>query len=280
MEHKIEIEFTKMTGAGNDFILVDLFDKEINPNWSQIAPVLCNRRYGIGADGLLVISRSKKADFIMNYFNADGSYGGMCGNGGRCAALYYFKKFSRTETKFEALDYIYHAKTIDGNIKLQMKEATRFYSNTLTADNEVIPYSFIDTGTAHVVIFLDEVSTEFNKKIQSDKFNYIGAQIRNNKHFAPGGTNVNFVLVIDDHKISMRTYERGVEEETLACGTGAVASAIVTSKVKQFKPPITVLTRSNELLDVTFQEREGSITDVNLTGPAKEVFQGKVEISF
>lgn len=278
MENKIEIEFTKMTGAGNDFILIDAFDKEISINWSHVAPILCNRRYGIGADGLLVITRSKKADFIMNYFNADGSYGGMCGNGGRCAALYYFNRFSKTETKFEALDYIYSATAIDTKIRLQMKNPTSFYSNTLSIDNEIIPYSFIDTGTAHVVVFLDEVSGELNKKIQSDKFNYIGAQIRNNERFAPGGTNVNFIRIIDKHKISMRTYERGVEEETLACGTGAVASAIVVTIVKQYKPPITVLTRSNELLDVSFHEREGSITEVTLSGPAKEVFRGKVEI--
>jgi len=279
MENRKELEFTKMTGAGNDFILIDLFDKEISINWSQIAPMLCNRRYGIGADGLLVISPSKKADFIMNYFNADGSYGGMCGNGGRCAALYYFKKFSQTETKFEALDYIYSASTIEAKIRLKMKNPTGFYTSKLTIDNEIIPYSFIDTGTAHVVIFQDEISNELNKKIQSDKFNYIGAQIRNNERFAPGGTNVNFIRIIDNHKISMRTYERGVEEETLACGTGAVASAIVTTIVKQYNPPITVLTRSNESLDVAFQEREGSITEVTLSGPAKEVFRGKVEIS-
>ncbi len=279
MENKKELEFTKMTGAGNDFILIDLFDKEIIINWSHVAPILCNRRYGIGADGILVLSRSKKADFIMNYFNADGSYGGMCGNGGRCAALYYFNKFSKTETKFEALDYIYSATGIDTRIRLQMKNPTSFYSSTLTIDNETIPYSFIDTGTAHVVIFLDEVSGELNKKIQSDKFNYIGAQIRNNERFAPGGTNVNFIRIIDSHKISMRTYERGVEEETLACGTGAVASAMVTTIVRHYRPPITVLTRSNESLDVNFQEREGSITDINLSGPAKEVFRGKVEIS-
>jgi len=279
MDNIKEIEFTKMTGAGNDFILVDFLAVDVNINWSQIAPILCNRRYGIGADGLLIVTSSKKADFLMKYFNADGSYGGMCGNGGRCAALYVLKKFSRREIRFEALDYIYSASLNDTNIKLQMKDPSGFYSSKLTVENEVVSFSFIDSGTAHVIIFLSDISRKLNNKIQSDRFGHIGSQIRHNVMFAPGGTNVNFIEIINGNTISMRTYERGVEEETLACGTGAVASAIVAAITKKIQTPVKVLTRSEELLEVSFREREGRIVDVNLTGPAKEVFQGIYKIA-
>ena len=233
MENAIEIEFTKMTGAGNDFILVDFLSGDINLNWSVIVPMLCNRRYGIGADGLLIICPGKRADFLMEYYNADGSFGGMCGNGGRCAALYAMKKFSRQEIKFEALDYIYRASTNGTNVKLQMKDPLGLYSNRLNLDNEVISFSFIDTGAPHVVILLNDISENLRNQIQSDNFNRIGSQIRYNAMFAPAGANVNFIGIVDNKTISMRTYERGVEEETLACGTGAVASAIVAAITKK-----------------------------------------------
>jgi diaminopimelate epimerase len=267
----ITINFIKMTGAGNDFILIDNRDNQYKLDWVSIAPKLTDRRYGIGADGLLLIENSHNADFKMKYFNSDGSYGGMCGNGGRCSAFFAMRLLNKAEIKFEALNHIYHAKLLDDKVLLQMMDPHSLELDKLLTDIETmqILYHFIDTGAPHVVIFnsignLDV--TEFGKKI------------RYHQNFYPAGVNVNFVTINRDLSISIRTYERGVEAETFACGTGSIASAIIYSIKNNVEPPIDVHTKSNEILTVNFNRMENKITNTTLIGSAIKVYSGEITI--
>src|SRR5882672_9272740 len=145
----MRVDFTKMTGAGNDFVLIDGRRRRFELDWAGLAPVLCNRRYGIGADGLLIIEESGKGDFSLKYFNSDGSYGGMCGNGGRCAARYIMDELNKSEISFEALDYLYHASSVPPQVKLRMMDPKHIYSKELQVLNHVIPLHFLFTGTDH-----------------------------------------------------------------------------------------------------------------------------------
>ena len=272
----IEISFVKMTGAGNDFILIDNRDDIYAINWSLASPVLCNRRYGIGADGILIIEKSPISHFKMQYYNADGSFGGMCGNGGRCSARYIMDDLSLNEIAFESLNYLYKAELVNANIKLQMKPPTAInIKKVINVLNESLKVQFVDTGSPHTVIFKQSMPVIIQKSFDLNGFKEIGPAVRYNEEFMPAGSNVNIVDIIDSHTISMRTYERGVEDETLACGTGSVASAIVSALVYGLIPPVTVVTQSGELLQVQFKNNGGNISDVQLTGSAKKVFTGK-----
>ncbi len=266
-----------MTGAGNDFILVDARESVMTTDWTRFAPRLCHRRYGIGADGLLILERSVKADFGMKYFNADGSFGGMCGNGGRCAALYVMLEGKKGEISFETLDYVYRAAVTGDQVKLDMKDPSGFYHKEIEVSGYHIPFHFIDTGTAHAVIFLDELDAEVQLKLFTEGIKPLGAAIRHHEQFAPDGTNVDFIRV-SGNTVSMRTYERGVENETLACGTGAVASAVTASLAKRLNPPIFVSTKSDEMLLVNFVSESDKISHVQLSGSARFVFSGECDI--
>jgi diaminopimelate epimerase len=274
------INFTKMSGAGNDFILIDNLDGHYRLDWSQIAPKLCDRRVGIGADGLLIIEISTKADFKMNYFNSDGSCGGMCGNGGRCAALFMANLSSNKAQKFEALDYLYASEWVNDNkIKLWMRDVNSFKLNQLISINKIkISYHFIDTGAPHVVLFINDLPFDVQTELKSIGIIKIGAVLRNHELFKPNGVNVNFVEIIDQSTISMRTYERGVEDETFACGTGSIACAIASFQLKNINLPIHVQAFSGEMLEIDFKESNGCFEDVTLTGPAKIVFEGEIQI--
>jgi diaminopimelate epimerase len=275
-----KIKFKKMSGAGNDFILIDNLNGRYALDWSQIAPKLCDRRNGIGADGLLIIERSTKADFKMNYFNADGTYGGMCGNGGRCSALFISILFSHKKVSFEALEYVYHAAQLDNtNVMLRMKDVISFELNKmLQIDETILPVHFIDTGSPHVVLYINDLPSNIQSEVKTDGIIRLGRLIRNHRQFKPHGVNVNFVEIADNKNISMRTYERGVEDETYACGTGAIASSIVSSVRKGINHPVNVKTHSNELLIVDFIEAEGRFKEVTLTGPAISTFEGEIQI--
>lgn len=275
-----KIKFKKMSGAGNDFILIDNLVGYYAFDWSQIAPKLCDRRNGIGADGLLIIERSTKADFKMNYFNADGTYGGMCGNGGRCSAMFISNFHSHKEVSFEALEYVYHAIQLDNtNVMLRMKDVISFELNKmLQIDETILPVHFIDTGSLHVVLYINDLPGNIQSEIKTDGIIRLGRLIRNHSQFKPHGVNVNFVEIADNKNISMRTYERGVEDETYACGTGAIACSIISSVCKGCKHPVNVKTHSNELLIVDFIEAEGRFKEVTLTGPAISTFEGEIQI--
>jgi len=274
----IAVNFVKMTGAGNDFVLVDNRNAHLFVDWTVFARAACDRRYGVGADGLLVIERSSRADFKMNYYNADGSYGGMCGNGGRCASRYVMEEENYRSIQFEALGYIYRAQEFGGSISLRMKTPNILLAKTkiLLFKTKVL-FTWIDTGAPHAVMFLNEVPSGLRRRLLEPDINAIGRRIRLHRRFAPEGTNVDFIELIDESTISMRTYERGVENETLACGTGAVASAVVSARRFGLRPPIAVKTRSGEVLTVFFRLKGERVTGVELTGSAGRVFSGRLK---
>jgi len=264
------IEFTKASGAGNDFVLIDNMDDRLQLDKAKLAQVLCSRRFGIGADGLLLLEPSAKADFFMRYYNADGSYGGMCGNGGRCVSRYaYLHEIAQSPMTFVALDHVYHAVVIGNEVKLKMKNPVDYRASLdIPLKDKVLSGSFINTGSPHVAIF--------DERIEDFDVEGIGKEIRHNTLFSPDGTNVNVVRALSSGAIEIRTYERGVECETLACGTGAVASAIVSAYEKQLSSPVHVKVRSGEELLVHFEMVNGNAEEVYLQGSAHFVFKGRV----
>jgi diaminopimelate epimerase len=273
------VSFAKMSGAGNDFVVIDNRQNLIiHP--AAAAQRLCDRRLGIGADGLLLVEKSTRADFTMKYYNADGSYGGMCGNGGRCIAMFAFREHIVTDRvmRFEALEYIYRAEIIDGTVVLAMKDPVDLqFDKTLHVAGLPIRYHFADTGTAHCVIFTDENPAMFGGSLDDADITPLGRTIRYHEAFFPGGTNVNFVHVETTSKIVIRTYERGVEAETLACGTGSVASSIIAQMLNKASAPVSVLVRSGELLHVNFTDNgKDGICGVTLEGGADIVYEGTV----
>ncbi len=277
-----KISFIKMSGAGNDFIILDR-DKNIPFVLSnEIIRKLCNRRNGIGADGVITISGSEKYSFEMEYYNSDGSTGTLCGNGARCAVRYaeitgkLKKKGSftsgGTEYSGEILD--------DGQVKFNLNPPARMKFNfRVKFQRQLVKAHFVDTGSPHVVININEIlkdpsqiSSAYNN-IDEVPVKEAGKEIRYLPEFAPGGVNVNFIHIKGD-KVYIRTYERGVENETLACGTGSAASAVVAFSQYNFNKPVTLHTRGGEELIVDFNTGDGKISDLSLTGPAKEIFSG------
>jgi diaminopimelate epimerase len=276
----MKISFTKMSGAGNDFIVVDNRSGIIsNPSAFTIA--VCNRRLGIGADGVLLVETSKVADFTMKYFNADGSNAGMCGNGGRCIAKYAFDNgiVTNDNFSFEAFGHIYYAIRIDPTMyELKMKNPVDLKPDQeIKLDTRIIRGNYLNTGTDHSVIFLED-NPEIGDLDAADIFN-LGRSIRYHEVYEPIGTNVNFVSKLDANSIRIRTYERGVEDETLACGTGSVASALLSSIKFEMKSPVNVNVLSGAVLNISF-ERHGanSFKEVKLKGPAETVFNGTIDL--
>lgn len=265
------ISFAKMSGAGNDFIVIDNLDSSIDFDKSRFAVALCSRRHGVGADGLLLLESSAEADFSMRYYNADGSYGGMCGNGGRCIARYaHIKGLAPARLKFEALDHVYAAEVSNSSVKLWMKTPNHLRTNLLvTSGSDEFTGHFIDTGAPHFV--MESADLEATDVIR------IGKAIRNHSLFAPEGCNVNFVFRKTDHLLSIRTYERGVEAETLACGTGSVASTIINALEHGLKSPVTLNVRSGEQLIVYFDLEGEKFTNVILEGSAHMIFSGTLQ---
>ncbi|MGA9406997.1 MAG: diaminopimelate epimerase [Bacteroidota bacterium] len=276
------IDFTKMSGAGNDFVVLDN-RKVMISNQSEFARLICDRRKGIGADGLLLLEESNRADFMMKYFNSDGSYGGMCGNGGRCISRFARDKgiVSGQEIKFEALDYIYKASILTAGVALTMKEPTDFRLNQkIEIFKTSIHFHFVNSGSPHCVIFFDE-NDALGSSFEDFGIEKIGREIRNHQFFYPDGTNINFVKENQSSAYSIRTYERGVEAETLACGTGSVAVALIANRIKGSPSPITIHVRSGESLNVDFHKIGDTLYDnVSLSGSANVVFTGTVKYNF
>lgn len=256
------IRFNKYQGAGNDFIIIDNRKGEFSPSDNETIRNLCDRRFGIGADGLILISELKGFDFEMKYFNSDGFEGTMCGNGGRCASAFAIRNgITGNDLVFKTIDGVHQSFNSGGIIRLQM--------NDVKDANLVNGSWFINTGSPHYVLFTKDVA-------QTD-VNGEGRKYRWAKEFQPGGTNVNFVEIEPDG-LFVRTFERGVEEETLACGTGVTASAIASVLSGHFDTtPVRIRTRGGNL-SVEFSVRDKLITDVWLSGPATFVFEGEVEI--
>src|SRR3989338_7469928 len=222
-----KIEFTKVVASGNDFVIIEDNRPSSIVHRPSLVKEICDRKFGAGADGLLLLEKSQAADIKMRIFNADGSEAEMCGNGARCAALYISHRSQvtgyRSELRIETKAGIIEAKVSDEFVRIKLTETKDYQPGTpIKINGRELKINSINTGVPHAVIFVEGIE-------QIDVSN-IGRQIRYYERFAPYGTNVDFVEVVDNDTIKVRTYERGVEDETLACGTGAVASAIVYSQ--------------------------------------------------
>ncbi|MEW6075216.1 MAG: diaminopimelate epimerase [Candidatus Omnitrophota bacterium] len=260
------IRFVKMVASGNDFVIAE--EKELRvANARNIARAVCQRKSGIGSDGLLVLGPSTRADVGMRVFNADGSEAEMCGNGARCVALYMYR-FRRRKPFFtiETKAGIIRAEVSGQNVKVKLTDPLVRAQQVPLSLQKSLNVHYINTGVPHVVIFVEGLDT-----IDVET---IGMQVRYHKKFAPAGTNVNFVEVASPSLIKVRTYERGVEGETLACGTGSVASALIFAMKTGAKHKVDVYTKSKELLTVYFQYERGSFSNVWLKGKARIVFSG------
>ena len=259
----MKINFSKYNGAGNDFILIDDRENLINDNKSLIS-YLCNRHFGIGGDGLIILKESNNSDFEILHYTSDGNLGSLCGNGSRCAVLFaYNKDIISKKTVFHAFDGIHNAEILDnGLIRMEMKVNSDIVSNTYG--------TWLDTGSPHLVI----------EKNDTDKLdvNNEGRLIRYNDFYKEEGVNVNFVEKISDDKFKIRTYERGVENETLACGTGSTASAICMNFLgKTNSNNITMQCKGGDL-NVQFNISGKDYKGISITGPAKLVFEGEIEV--
>lgn len=259
-----KIKFTKMVASGNDFVVVE--------NNKLSAKAVCDRKFGIGADGLLVLGKSRVADIKMRIFNADGSEAEMCGNGARCAAFYTAFQSSRPkQVSIETKAGIIKAEVSKDIVKIKLTEPKGLALDILLKVNgRVIRVNFINTGVPHAVIFVSGAG-----KID---VNEIGRAIRYHKRFSPAGTNVNFVEPIAKDTIQIRTYERGVEGETLACGTGSTASALIFALKNGVDKLVKVKTESKEVLKVYFKKEENRFKDVWLEGKAKIVYKGEYNV--
>jgi diaminopimelate epimerase len=278
-----EISFIKMSGAGNDFIIID---KTKNPEFvlkNNVISLLCHRRNGIGADGIITISDPEGYDFGMEYYNADGSSGTLCGNGARCA-IKYARTSNRTNgdmVRFLSNELEYSGELLpNGKIKFNLKPPEQIDENKLVQfGGENITASFINTGSPHIVIEISDLpDNEMRMNLDKVDVITIGRKIRNESEYAPGGTNVNFIKLIDSH-IHIRTYERGVEDETLACGTGSVAAAIIANKKFDLMPPVSLITKGGDELVVNFDKEELEFKNVSLTGPVEEIYKGEIFIN-
>jgi len=268
-----DLKFTKMVASGNDFIIIDSGSQilaDCGYSFKEVAKRLCERRLSVGADGMLVIESSKKADFKMRIFNPDGSEVDMCGNGSRCVALYAVENgIAKRQMKIETRAGILDAEVVGLRVKVRLTDPGSIKLNKrVKVGNKNYKIHFINTGVPHAVYFARDID-----KIDVEK---VGSKIRFHKSFKPEGTNADFVKVLSPKELKIRTYERGVEAETLACGTGAVASAILSSMVYGFKPHIDVNTKSGEVLRVYFDVEQKNIKNVFLEGEAKAVYNGRI----
>jgi len=268
------VKFWKMNGAGNDFVVVDNRDNSINLSKGKIAQ-LCNRQRGVGADGFLAVEPAVNgADYRMRYYNADGGEAEMCGNGARCFASFVnlLENGSLERTSFETIAGVIGAEFVGEQVKIQLSEPFDLDLNQqLDVNGESIAVHSLNTGVPHAMVFVDDLA-EVDIRAK-------GSALRYHDRFAPAGTNVNFVEVLEENFIAIRTYERGVEDETLACGTGMVACAIVHHELTAIPAPIRVRVAGGDTLEIGFTKTEsGSYEDVTLLGPAEFTFEGTTSL--
>lgn len=266
------LRFTKMNGAGNDFVMLDNRAGDLQLTREQIAR-LCDRHRGVGADGVLLLEPATNgADFRMRYYNSDGGEAEMCGNGARCFARFADRIAGPlTNVTFETAAGVIGATVEADGVRLQMSEPTDLRLQVdIPLRDRTLHGHFVNSGVPHVVIPVDN--------IESVNVNGLGRAVRQHELFAPKGANVNFLSRRGEKSIAIRTYERGVEAETLACGTGVVASALVFAAVNDCKGPIGVLVRGGDELSVDFEKCGAQFTDVALTGPADFAFEGEIEV--
>jgi diaminopimelate epimerase len=267
------LDFVKMNGAGNDFVLIDNRAGNIQLTADQVVRI-CDRQRGVGADGLflLIPNSSGKADWSWDFYNSDGSTADMCGNGARCFARFVQAVAgAQDEISFETGAGVITAR-FQGDrvtVSLTTPHSLRLDQTILVAGNKHAVHS-VNTGVPHSVIFVRDADQAMVQEL--------GAEIRFHENFQPQGTNVNFVQVLGPTHIRVRTYERGVEGETLACGTGVTASALISSRVHGFTSPVKVQVQGGDVLEVSWAEQQDGFGDVRLNGPADFVFKGTINL--
>jgi diaminopimelate epimerase len=262
------LHFSKMNGAGNDFVMIDNRDLRHGLDKAAIAR-LCDRHRGIGSDGLLAVEPAQNgADFRMRYYNADGGEAEMCGNGARCFARFASRIAGKNGTiTFETLAGTIGATLLGDNVQIAMSVPHSLTLGTeLMAVGGKLTVHFLNTGVPHAVVFVEE--------LEKTDIVRLGSALRYHSHFAPKGTNANFAAKLPGGGITIRTYERGVENETLACGTGVTAAALIFSRLAGSLSPVSVRVRGGDTLQVGFEPDGGGWKNVTLTGPADFVFEG------
>jgi len=267
------VEFTKMNGAGNDFVLIDDRARKLKLESRQIARI-CDRHAGAGADGLIVLlpCDSGRADWAWDFYNSDGGSAEMCGNGARCFARFVqrltgAKNNITFETRAGIITAGFQGERVTVSLTpprdLRLNQAVSLRGGNITVHS-------VDTGVPHAVIYVPDADQAMVAPL--------GAEIRNHAHFAPRGVNVNFVELRGDGALRVRTYERGVEGETLACGTGVTAAALISAQLHHLASPVRVQARGGDWLEVSFEQKGGQFANVRLTGPADFVYEGKIAV--
>jgi diaminopimelate epimerase len=269
----VVIDFAKMNGAGNDFVFIDNRLRQIQLQPAHVVR-LCDRHKGVGADGVILLTPclSGRADWAWDFYNSDGGSAEMCGNGARC-----FARFVRRLTgvkgplSFETRAGVITARFQEGGVTVNLTppKDLRLRQQVPLSTGPAEIHS-LNTGVPHAVLFVPDADQAMVLPL--------GAEIRNHPHFAPRGTNVNFVQVLGPGQIRVRTYERGVEGETLACGTGVTASALITAELRGFPSPIRVQVQSGDTLEISFERDDGQFNNVGLSGPAEFVFEGRIDV--
>jgi diaminopimelate epimerase len=265
------LPFSKMAGGGNDFVMIDNRAGRVD-DASELARRICTRALSVGADGLILIEASVRATFRMRYYNSDGSFGAFCGNGTRCAARFAFLNvMAGRKMTIETDAGIVSADILDGGqVTLALPPPNHFRAQRpLVVGNQTVHGSSITVGVPHYVLYLRD-------ELWSQNILPLGSAIRRHPELLPDGANVNFVSVRDAHSIEVRTYERGVEAETLSCGSGVVASAVTSGLFGKVQSPVSVLTRSGITYEVAFSLRDGHADDVRLKGDARLIYRSTI----
>jgi diaminopimelate epimerase len=260
----MKIEFYKYQGTGNDFVILDNYNYKVPPLTTQQIKLICNRHFGIGADGFMLLSKKEGYDFEMIYYNADGNESSMCGNGGRCLVKFaYHRGIHKNVYRFIAIDGEHEAEIdSDGTVSLKMQDVNNVDYH--------LHYTIINTGSPHFV--------KFTENVEDVDVIATGRDIRYSNTFAQEGINVNFVETINEDTIYVRTYERGVESETLSCGTGVTAAALLSAHNEKGFNTVDVKTQGGRL-SVEFEKIDDDHFDnIWLCGPAEFVFKGEIEV--
>jgi len=266
-----KLTFFKMSGSGNDFIIIDNRNSVIDESsLKSFIRNVCRRKMSVGADGLILIENSDSADFKWHYYNADGGRAEMCGNGARCAARFAFmNKIAGPDMSFVTDAGIVHAQVAGDKVKVKMTDPSELrHDYIIKLKDGSLTVSSVNTGVPHVVVMMESID---NVDVVG-----LGREIRLHKKFAPAGTNVNFITKVKNGAFSIRTYERGVEDETLACGTGSIASALVTAFKFKAGSPLNVITRSGGILTIYYNEENGIFHDIYLEGDARIIYKGQL----
>ena len=265
------ITFFKMSGSGNDFIIVDNREKAVKDNdLPSFIQRICRRKISVGADGFILIESSDKADFKWRFFNSDGSKAEMCGNGARCVSRFaYVNGIAGENLSFETEAGVVSGQVKDDRVKVKMPDPVELRLDySIDLKNGPVTVCSVNTGVPHVVVM--------NETVEDINVFELGREIRFHEAFTPAGANVNFICQQKEGHLAIRTYERGVENETLACGTGSIAAALIISCKAQWQSPINLVTSSGESLTIYFKKDGSIFSDIFLEGDARIIYSAQL----